>query len=108
MAGDPRAASLPPTRHDRSWLLRRPPRVPVRALLSARDHDPLQKGEKRISAPPTRVQTLAEQPLHPLDKGVCVQVHQRGPEGHRRVVAEEGPRFGPEMRRVTDGVEGVQ
>ena len=89
-------------------LRRRPPRATVQAWLSDRDQDPLQKGEKRISAPPTRVQTLAEQPLHPLDKGVCVQVHQRGPEGHRRVVAEEGPRFGPEMRRVTDGVEGVQ
>src|SRR6516225_3933309 len=36
-----------PMRHALAQLLRRPPRVPVRALLSARDHDPLQKGENR-------------------------------------------------------------
>jgi hypothetical protein len=46
-AGDTRAASLPPTRHALSQLLRRPPRAIVHALLSARDHDLLQKGEHR-------------------------------------------------------------
>src|SRR6516165_3332511 len=44
-AGDPRAASLPPTRHALAQSLRRPPRATVRAWLSASDHDPLQKGE---------------------------------------------------------------
>jgi len=47
VAGDTRAASLPPTRHALSQRLRRPPRATVRAWLSARDHDPLQKGENR-------------------------------------------------------------
>src|SRR6516165_6966210 len=46
-AGDPRAAALPPRRHALAQLRRRPPRATVRALLSARDHDPLQKGENR-------------------------------------------------------------
>src|SRR6516164_11731083 len=39
VAGDPRAASLPPTRHALAQLLRRPPRATVRAWLSDRDHD---------------------------------------------------------------------
>src|SRR6516162_3554281 len=46
-AGDPRAASRPPTRQDLAQWLRRPPRATGRAWLSARDHDPLQKGENR-------------------------------------------------------------
>ena len=44
-AGDPRAASLPPARHDLAPWLRRPPRATGRAWLSDRDHDRLQKGD---------------------------------------------------------------
>jgi hypothetical protein len=47
VVGDPRAASRPPTRHALAQSLRRPPRATVRAWLSDRDHDPLQKGENR-------------------------------------------------------------
>src|SRR5215468_3015217 len=53
VAGDPRAASLPPTRHALAQLRRRPPRATVRAWLSARDHDLLQKGELRMGVYPT-------------------------------------------------------
>src|SRR6516225_7956233 len=85
-AGDPRAASLPPTRHALTQVLRRPPRATVRALLAARDHDPLQKGENRTrlsGSPDAQPSVLAPRVRDPED-GLRVRSTPNGLRAPRR------------------------